>query len=134
MNKNKGSMMDFLSPLLCFLAFTIIVTGFFNVMKTISQKDEVSQVARQYILRMETVGYLTDSDRVSLIHTLADMGVSNIDLTGTTTSDVGYGNPIILNISGTLKMSSLDGSNLTNFVFQETEAPINERRMSTAKN
>lgn len=134
MNKSKGSIMDFMSPLLCFLAFTIIATAFFSIMKTVSNKDEVSQVARQYILRMETVGYLTDSDRTSMIQTLTDIGVSNIDISGTTTSDVGYGNPIILSIKGTLKMSSLNGDDLAEFGFIENDTPIYERRMSTAKN
>lgn len=134
MNKNKGSILEFLSPMLCFLAFAIIVTAFFNNMKTVSEKEDVSQVARQYILRMETVGYLTDSDRASMIQTLTDMGVSNIDINGTTVSDVGYGNPIILSIKGTLKMSILNGDSFTAFSFTEIDAPIYEKRMSTAKN
>ena len=83
-----------------------------------SPKTEISQLARKYILRMETVGYLTTEDNTSLCQELSAAGVTEINLSGTTQSEVSYGVPITLQISGKLKGEYL----------------FEEKRTSTAKN
>lgn len=59
------------------------------------------QVAREYTLIMETEGYLKPADQAKLIEELEGYGLYNISLSGTTTSEVSYGDRIYLKISGT---------------------------------
>ena len=132
--KKKGSVMDILSVGICILALSIIMMAYLNIMQLVNTKEDISQLARQYILRMETIGYLTSSDRTSLIHDLTELGMETINLEGTTTTDVGYGNPVVIIIKGNIKMDSVTGSSLFQFIFSEQAFEIVEKRMSTAKN
>ena len=61
----------------------------------------VRQVAREYLLIMETEGYLKLEDQEGLISELEGYGLYNISLSGTTTSEVSYGDRIYLSIRGT---------------------------------
>ena len=79
-------------------AFLVIIFGAFA---SISDKWRMNQVAREYMLLMETEGYLTAEDKAELIKELEECGLYNISLSGTTVSEVGYGNRIYLKISGT---------------------------------
>lgn len=79
-------------------AFLVIIFGAFS---GISDKWGMRQVAREYILIMETEGYLSAADQVSLQAELESYGLYNISLSGTTTSEVNYGDRIYLCISGT---------------------------------
>lgn len=103
---------------LCMLAMTVVVLCYMDNVDLIGRKTAVGQLARKYILRMETVGYLTAADRTMLCQELDAMGVAEVDLTGTTLNEVSYGAPITLQISGNLK----------------GEYAFEERRVSTAKN
>lgn len=79
-------------------AFLVIIFGAFS---SISDKWHMRQVAREYLLIMETEGYLTASDQVSLKEELESCGLYNISFSGTTTSEVGYGERVYLKIRGT---------------------------------
>ena len=79
-------------------AFLVIIFGAFS---SISDKWHMRQVAREYLLIMETEGYLPASDQASLKAELAECGLYNISLSGTTTSEVGYGERVYLKIKGT---------------------------------
>ncbi len=98
------------------MAFLMI--RFLDEMSLIQQKAEVTQLARHYILRMETTGGLLEADRADLENRLAQMGVTEYDLSGTTFGTAGYGSRIVLQIRG-----KLGGR----YVFEE-------KRVSTAKN
>ena len=79
-------------------AFLVIIFGAFS---SISDKWHMRQVAREYLLIMETEGYLTASDQVALKEELESCGLYNISFSGTTTSEVGYGERVYLKIRGT---------------------------------
>ena len=79
-------------------AFLVIIFGAFS---GINDKWGMRQTAREYLLIMETEGYLTPADQASLIAELESEGLYNISLSGTTTSQVGYGDRIYLCITGT---------------------------------
>lgn len=111
-------MADLLSAGLCILGMTVVMLSYMDNVSLIHQKTEVGQVARKYILRMETVGYLTASDETALQQELTSLGVTEIDLEGTTLHEMSYGSPITLEISGKLK----------------GEYAFEEKRVSTAKN
>lgn len=117
MKKEEGNIGDLIATGFCLLAMTVVMMTYLYNAGLIQQKAEVSQIARKYILRMETVGMLTDADSLALYEELEAAGISQIRLTGTTTWQVEYGEPIILQIRGRLK----NGYEFT------------EKRVSTAK-
>lgn len=79
-------------------AFLVIIFGAFS---SISDKWAMRQSAREYLLIMETEGYLKPSDKAALQAELESYGLYNISFAGTTTSQVGYGDRIYLKITGT---------------------------------
>ena len=85
-------------------AFLVIIFGAFS---GINDKWGMRQTAREYLLIMETEGYLTPADQASLIAELESEGLYNISLSGTTTSQVGYGDRIYLCITGTSQIQDM---------------------------
>lgn len=79
-------------------AFLVIIFGAFS---GISDKWGMRQTAREYMLIMETEGYLPAADQTALLAELESYGLYNISLSGTTMREVNYGNRIYLKISGT---------------------------------
>ena len=78
--------------------FLVIIFGAFS---GISDKWGMRQTAREYMLIMETEGYLPAADQTALIAELESYGLYNISLSGTTMREVNYGDRIYLKISGT---------------------------------
>lgn len=117
MKKRKGNIGDFMSAGLCLLALTAVMVAYMGSARLIQKKTEVNQIARKYILRMETMGMLTDADRTALYKELEAAGVTQIRLDGTTLWQVHYGEPIQLQIRGKL----------------ENRYEFTEKRVSTAK-
>lgn len=92
------NMLVMLLELVVVCAFLVIIFGAFS---GISDKWGMRQVAREYMLLMETEGYLTSSDQAALIAELEEYGLYNISISGTTTSKQEYGSRIHLVITGT---------------------------------
>ena len=115
--RQEGSIGDLLSVGLCILAMITVTMAFMECAGLVNQKTAVSQTARNYILRMETVGYLTQAEEGELLRELAADGVRDVDLTGTTRTPVGYGSEIVLRISGKIGRGYV----------------VEEKRVSTAK-
>lgn len=117
MKREQGSVADIMAAGLCMLAMTVVMLAYMGNAELINTKAAVNQIARKYILRMETTGRLTDADRITLAQELESVGVIELELAGTTVDWVGYGEPIVLMIQGRLE----DGYE------------IREKRVSTAK-
>lgn len=117
MRREKGSIADMMAAGLCMLAMTAVMLAYMNNASMVFRKAEVNQLARKYILRMETVGRLTEEDRLALSLELENAGVTEPNLEGSTTDKVGYGEPVVLMIRGKL----------------EGEYDFEEKRISTAK-
>ena len=100
--KKKGSIIEnmlvMLINLVCVCAFMVIVFGAFS---GISDKWGMRQAAREYLLIMETEGYLKPTDQAALKAELEGYGRYDISLAGTTTTEVDYGDRIYLCIRGT---------------------------------
>ncbi len=99
------------------LSMAVLMMSFLDEMQLIQQKAQVSQLARHFLLRMETTGGMTEEDRQDLERELTELGVTEADLSGTSFGPSGYGAKIVLQIRG-----KLGGSNA-----------FEERRVSTAK-
>lgn len=103
--KQKGQG-DLIASLFVVLALTLFVFFFINVIADVNTRIQMDQIARKYILRMETEGYLTDEEAAAMkteLCSIPSVGAvateSDIDLTGTTMgSPKGYGATIILDI------------------------------------
>lgn len=133
--KRKGNVVDVLTVGIFVLGMTVLMIAYLGNIRLMEQKDEISQIARKYILRMETVGYLTGNDRVQMSQELSVLGAENLDFTGTTMNQVNYGEPIVLVIRGTISgQNVIVSGELLGSVFEEKQYTFEERRMSTAKN
>lgn len=110
-------------------AFLVIIFGAFS---GISNKWGMRQVAREYMMIMETEGYLKPADQVALKAELESYGLYNISFSGTTTSEVNYGDRIYLCISGTYDDNVLA---FAGAISKYTTHPssITIRRQTTAK-
>lgn len=100
--KKKASMIEnmlvMMINMVVMCAFLVIIFGAFS---GISDKWGMRQTAREYMLIMETEGYLPAVDQTALIAELESYGLYNISLSGTTMREVNYGDRIYLKISGT---------------------------------
>lgn len=115
-NGQKGSIGDLLSVGLCILAMVAITHAFMGCVALVNKKTAVSQTARNYILRMETVGYLTAADEERLRRDLEVAGITDLALEGTTREPSSYGTEITLRIAGRIGGQAFE-----------------EKRVSTAK-
>lgn len=118
MRRCRGNIANLMAVGICVLAMTVVMLAYLESVALLHQKTEVGQLARKYILRMETVGYLTAGDQTALCQELAELGVTELSLEGTTLHGVPYGTPISLYINGKL----------------EGKYAFEEKRVSTAKN
>lgn len=79
------------------LIFTLVVLiTSFSEFSNVKQRQALYMTTREYLLKMETKGYLTVADRTDLIYDLGTEGLTEVDLTGTTLSQVPYGSTICL--------------------------------------
>lgn len=102
---------------LCMLMMSVLLISYIDNVHLMDDKAEINQIARKYILRMETVGMLTEPDKEALLTELGQVGAESVSLEGTTTYRTGYGNTVELHIRGKLR-GTYD---------------FDERRVSTAK-
>lgn len=104
--KTEGAS-TYVATMICIFAMFLMFLALFLNYSQIVGQNKVERVYRQYLLRMEREGYLTDSDRASLVTELTALGVENISLSGTSLSAVGYGNEVRLCITGQMKVDVL---------------------------
>ncbi|MBO5336922.1 MAG: hypothetical protein J6A94_07335 [Lachnospiraceae bacterium] len=117
MSRQRGNVGNLMITGICMLAMTVVMLAYFDNVELLHQKDEMGQLARKYILKMETTGYLTVEDMLLLTDELEAMGVTEIQYGGTTVNAVPYGEAITLQIQGKLR----------------GEYDCSEKRVSTAK-
>lgn len=116
--KEDGNIGDFLGAMLILLAMTVVMLSYMDVVGLVQDKMEINQLARRYILEMETVGCLDGAQEASLRENLERLGVTEVDLEGTTLMPAEYSEPIAIEIRGKIKGV---------YEFQE-------KRVSTSKN
>ena len=110
-------------------AFLVIVFGAFS---GVSDKWGMRQTAREYMLIMETEGYLNATDQAALKAELESYGLYNISFSGTTTREVDYGERIYLSISGTYDDNILSFAGAIS-KYTTNPSQITIKRQTTAK-
>ena len=97
---------------------------YITYMNSIETLERAEQISRQYILRMEADGYLTEEAGNELITDLINIGGDRINLSGTTMSRCEYGTTIKLCISMRLPMESISVFNMfdtdTQTIYKDT--------------
>ena len=153
--KAKGVLDDFL-PIMCFLLFAVVIIFLvINYNAAVNQKTDLNAIGRKYMLKIETYGYLRDSDKISLANELNDAGFfadngksmitpDNIEnclkktdddgtITRTTETDVGYGKDVTLVISVYTDVSMLKSTDIFNPKFADEPTKIQVVYESTSK-
>ncbi len=131
----KGSVTDVMSAGICVIAMTVLMLAFTGSIQLLNSKSRIDQIARKYILRMETVGYLTGADRLELTEELTALGAIELDYTGSTMNHVAYGSTISLVIRGKIPgRTVVTGSSLLGTTQEIALYEFEERKISTAKN
>lgn len=133
LKKKKGIIDDIGIPLLAIVAMFIMLMAFILSNKDSNKINEVDSIIRDYTLSMESKGYLDTESRNELIRDLQDLGVSNINLAGTTTSKVGYGKRIHLVVNGQVEVTSYELEGLLKVNQKTNIQNISRNRSSIAK-
>lgn len=133
MKKDRGRVDDCLFMMLSLLITIMICILLFSNMELLQYKLQINQLARKYILEMETTGCLQPKERQELSESLAELGVTEISLAGTTMSPVGYGMEIVLEFSGSLHYKELGLPGIFSPEAVERTMPVYEKRITTAK-
>lgn len=133
MKKDKGNIMSIFPGVFTIVEVAIMLVFYIGWMGNVAKNDEVRQVGREYILAMETEGHMSNSMESAMRSELSAKGLKNIDLSGTTTSDVGYGNEIFLCVKGDLEVETYSTNGFFRLVRGSDTIPIEIKLASTAK-
>lgn len=132
--KDKGMLDQFLPAIIVIVLLAVLWTGSMVTASNIDRSNAIHQVARTYLLQMEADGYLTEENRVQLLTDLGDLDMVGIDLTGTTLSDVGYGNQVRLVIKGTVNLKDVKFRGFASPMMTMRQAEVAISKVSIAKN
>ena len=132
--KSPANVMNLVTMCMAILAVSIVVMVYLQCTELLLIKLEVSQVSRKYILKMETEGYLTPENQKELLLELKELGIKNIELSGTTLNPVAYGDTIVLWIKGNIQANMIKQDEVWNGETDIRLLELEEKRMSTAKN
>jgi hypothetical protein len=117
--KYKSNGEQFIEASICILATTIcsacIILCFSVWMTQYSTNDTLNLIQTSYMKKMEIAGCLTSEDEIALKKELTNAGIKNVSLTGTTTSQTVYGQPIDLVITGDVNLSDASISSFSHF-------------------
>lgn len=121
----------------CMIAMVILmaVMGYSVVTYTnLNLAIKKGRIERSVLLQMETEGYLSAAARDELTRQLTDLGVEGISFAGTTMTPAGYGNTVILSVTGTIRTKNIIGlKNLSEFLRGSDTNDFKIYQKSTAK-
>lgn len=125
--KKYGSMMKLLPVLLAMAAMAAVTALYVTYMSDYDKREYADQIAREYILKMETQGYLSEAMKNNLISDLSNVGFDNINLQGTTMTKAEYGDEIVLMINAHLETEDYVFENLLS---KRTDRKIRQIKIS----
>ena len=132
--KDKGILEQFLPAIVVIVLLAVLWTGSMISASNIDRSSDIQQVARTYLLRMEADGCLTPENRNLLIAELEELDMEQIDLTGTSLTDVGYGNQIRLVIRGVVNLKDIKFRGFATPMMTTRQAEVAINKISVAKN
>lgn len=132
--KDNGILEQFLPALVVIVLLAVLWTGSMISASNIDRSSDIKQVARMYLLRMETDGCLTEENKVLLLSDLKKLDMEQIDLSGTSFANVGYGNPIRLVIRGVVNLKDIEFRGFATPMMTTRQAEVAIEKISVAKN
>lgn len=131
--KEKGSIMKMLPVLLAMAVVAIMTTMYFSYMAVCDTREKADQIARKYILQMETTGFLSENDKNNMLSELSDIGLSGINIQGTTLTKQEYGSEIKLIICADYIVDEMNFNNFLLPVKAEKKYILIVKKKTTAK-
>ena len=125
---------QFLPAIVVIVLLAVLWTGSMITASNINRSNDIQQVARTYLLQMETDGYLTEEIKGLLLNDLAALDMVNIDLTGTSFTDVGYGNQVRLVIRGKVNLKDIKFQSFATPMMTGRQADVAINKVSIANN
>lgn len=132
--KDKGILDQFLPAIVVIVLLAVLWTGSMISASNIDRSSDIQQVARTYLLKMETDGCLTEENKELLVAELERLDMEQIDLTGTNFTNVGYGNQIRLVIRGVVNLKDVDFKGFATPMMTTRQAEVAIEKISVAKN
>lgn len=132
MKKKNGYVIADLGIPLLTLVFVGIAIVSFSIYTTENKRiNDLDRLGREYILRMESNGYLDDANKNTLMQELQAIGANNISIQGTM-SEAPYGSKINLSISCNVDVETvkMDGLNVSR---EKEPIPYSDTWSSTSK-
>lgn len=118
---------------ICIMAMALCGLYIISTTGILNSKSDVNMIMRKYIIRMESEGYLTADDESELMEELKDVGMTNIDISGTTLSEVEYGETVYLYVKGDISKRVISLGDIKNGVWQDKNIHIEESLSSTSQ-
>lgn len=131
--KKKGSADTTVMVLIAILVMSFVFVFFISNVVPIKKSTDGEAIARKYMLKMEQNGYLTAENKTKMISDFNDIGIDNIDISGTTLNQVNYGDDVYLCISYKYPVKSIVTGKGLIPSFQNVDKPINIKKSSTSK-
>ena len=131
--KKEGSIDKFAVPLIMIIAFAICIILNINTSYSLENKDKVDTISREYLLKMETQGYLVTSDKVELVNELQALGVKNISISPSCFLKVDYGKRVTLDFSCEIPIKSMENTTWDNAKTKIEYVKKEYKRSSTSK-
>ncbi len=132
--KDKGILEHFLPAGIVIILLAVLWTGSMVCASNMDRSSDIHYIARSCLLRMETDGCLTEANKALLLAELAALGMSDVDLSGTTMTNVGYGNRICLRIKGTVALKDVRLKGFSTPIMTGREQEVSIYKVSVAKN
>lgn len=108
----------FIANILGIIVFYLIVVMMIDYTKIVDTKNNICSVGDTYLQLMMAEGYLTEEDRADMLDELSRYGVTSVDFSGTTLSQVGYGERVALEMTYTV---DLEIHNITSLFSTDVE-------------
>lgn len=118
---------------ICIMAMALCGLYIISTTGILNSKSDVNMIMRKYIIRMESEGYLTADDESELMEELKSVGMTNIDISGTTLSEVEYGETVYLYVKGDISKRVISLGDIKNGVWQDKDIHIEESLSSTSQ-
>lgn len=132
--KDKGILDQFIPAIVVIVLLAVLWTGSMISASNIDRSSDIQQVARTYLLKMEADGCLTPGNRTLLLAELEALDMEQIDLTGTSLTDVGYGNQVRLVIRGVVNLKDINFRGFSTPMMTTRQAEVAINKISVAKN
>lgn len=125
--------MKLLPVLLGVVVICVMTMMYLSYMSDYDKKEYADLLAREYILMMETKGYLSYAEGTEIVTKLRNAGFENISLAGTSLLKGEYSSEIKLCISAKLKGKAFVVNNLFDASYDTVYRELNICKTTTAK-